>query len=67
MITELTIERQEIATAVLEGILPADSLTMEEIEYIERVVNELVEEKILQKSMDQGKIVFSEVENGRLN
>ena len=67
MITELTIERQEIANAVLQGILPADSLTMDEIEYIERVVNNLVEEKILQKSMDQGKIVFSEVENGRLN
>ena len=67
MIRELSIERQEIANAVLEGILPADSLTMDEIEYIERVVNNLVEEKILQKSMDQGKIVFSEVENGRLN
>jgi len=67
MITELTIERQEIAAAVLEGILPADSLTMEELEYIERLVNDIVEEKILQKCMAQGKIVFSEVENGRLN
>ena len=67
MIRKLSIERQEIANAVLQGILPAESLTMDELEYIERVVNDIVEEKILQKCMDQGKIVFSEVENGRLN
>lgn len=62
-----TPERQAIAEAVLEGILPADSLTLEELDQIQQTVNELVLEKILQKSMDEGKIVFSEVEHGRLN
>lgn len=62
-----TPERQAIAEAVLSGILPADSLTLEELDHIEQVVNELVLEKILQKSMDEGKIVFGEVEHGRLN
>jgi chromosome condensin MukBEF complex kleisin-like MukF subunit len=60
-------ERIAIAENVLSGKLPPDSLTMEELKYIEKRVYELVEEKILTKKMNENKIVFSEVENGLLN
>ena len=42
-------ERIAIAENVLSGKLPPDSLTMEELKYIEKRVYELVEEKILTK------------------
>lgn len=63
----MTPERQAIARAVLEGLMSPDALTMDELRYIEDTVNELIGEKILQKSIDEGKIVFIGVENGVLN
>jgi hypothetical protein len=60
-------ERQAVVKAVLDGVMSADALTMDELVYIENLVNELIGEKILQKSLDEGKIVFIGVENGVLN
>lgn len=64
---EMSPERAAIAEAVLEGILPADRLTMEEVRFIENRVYELVEERKLDKAVLEGKIVFSGVENGKVN
>jgi hypothetical protein len=64
---EMSEERIAIVQAVLEGFLPADRLTMAELEYVQQRVNELVEEKILKEAESDGKNVFSGVENGKVN
>ncbi len=64
---ELSEERAHIIQAVLDGILPADRLTKAEVDMLLTRVNELVEERILQKAVLQGKNVFSGVENGKVN
>lgn len=67
MMNHLSDERIKVLNKVLAGELSADVMTIEELEFIERRVYALVEDKILEESAEQGKIVFSGVVDGLLN
>lgn len=66
-ISSLSDERIQVLNKVMAGDLSADVMSMEELEFIEQRLYELVEERMLEEAMDQGKIVFSGVVDGLLN
>jgi hypothetical protein len=60
-------KRIAVIQAALRGEISASNLTMEELVELEAVVQNLVTDRILEKAMADGKIVFSGVDQGVLN
>ena len=55
-------DRAELALQVLQGKADPELLSWEEIEELEQVVGQLAMTKTMEQRMDQGSIVFEEVD-----
>jgi len=55
-------DRAELAMQVLQGKADPELLSWEEIEELEQVVGQLAMTKTMEQRMDQGSIVFEEVD-----
>jgi hypothetical protein len=55
-------DRAELAMQVLQGQADPELLSWEEIEELEQVVGQLAMTKTMEQRMDQGSIVFEEVD-----
>ena len=55
-------DRAELALQVLQGQADPELLSWEEIEELEQVVGQLVMTKTMEQRMEQGGIVFEEVD-----
>jgi hypothetical protein len=55
-------DRAELALQVLQGQADPELLSWEEIEELEQVVGQLAMTKTMEQRMDQGSIVFEEVD-----
>ena len=55
-------DRAELALQVLQGKADPELLTWAEIEELEQVVGQLAMTKTMEQRMDQGSIVFEEVD-----
>ena len=55
-------DRAELAMQVLQGRADPELLSWEEIEELEQVVGQLAMTKTMEQRMDQGSIVFEEVD-----
>lgn len=55
-------DRAELAMRVLQGQADPELLSWEEIEELEQVVGHLAMTKTMEQRMDQGSIVFEEVD-----
>ena len=55
-------DRAELALQVLQGQADPELLTWAEIEELEQVVGQLAMTKTMEQRMDQGSIVFEEVD-----
>ena len=55
-------DRAELAMQVLQGKADPELLSWEEIEELEQVVGRLAMTKTMEQRMDQGSIVFEEVD-----
>ena len=55
-------DRAELALQVLQGQADPELLTWAEIEELEQVVGQLAMTKTMEQRMDQGSIVFEEID-----